>query len=113
MTNGSFLPSCPKEPNRENCGLAAAKWLIQKELIYIDFPEPDAFDDLAKSAGEVLGVAWDEERAGEVLKLTDRTGVPFPAARFVCRNCTHDISVEFGPFNAVDINLFDNQHLSR
>src|SRR5665213_430671 len=99
MANGDFLATCPKNPCRENCGLAAADWLRREGLIFIDFDPPDEFEILAQSEGEVLGVSWDEERTGKAHELVERSGLPFPVARFVCRSCTRKISVEFGPFN--------------
>ena len=105
MTNPNIPNQCPENPTREDCGLAAARWLRNEQLIYIDFEEPNAIEQLALDDGEVIGVSWDNIRAGEALKLVGRRLSPLPVAQFDCKACGQAIDIEFGPFSSVNVML--------
>lgn len=111
MRSSDFHEECPDNPSKETCGLAAARWLVENQLIYIDVePTKKEVGELEAQADEVPGVFWDSAVAGNTLSLVDKTAVmettsPFASATFDCRSCSKWVKVTLEPFDAFGIDV--------
>ncbi len=111
MRSSDFHAECPNNPSKENCGLAATRWLVENELIYIEVePTNKEVGKLEASADEVPGVFWDSASTGGSLALVDKRGVAetptmFASATFDCRSCSKWVQVSLEPFDAFGIDV--------
>ena len=111
MRSSDFHEECPNNPSKETCGLAAARWLVENQLIYIDV-EPTKKEAGEQKAlfDEVPGVFWDDASAGNALRLVDKTSVmetssTFASATFDCQSCSRWVKVSLEPFDAFGIDV--------
>ena len=113
MINPDFSEECPQNPSERTCGLAAARYLIKNELIYIDVEPTDVMDRaLDASIDEVPGVQWDNVATKDSLELVDQAGVdetsmPFANATFGCLACSKWVRVALEPFDTFTIEFVE------
>ncbi len=112
MLSADFHEECPINPNERTCGIAAARWLVRNDSVFIAVePIDPGIKALDAQLEETPGVLWDSDSTGDALELVDQTAVgersTFANATFGCLACSKWVRISLEPFNSFGIEIVE------